>query len=85
MVNDGKAKKTPVKTGFNDGSKVEILSGIDAQNHHSGPAASRHAATSRTASRHPSRTASAIEAVPRRSQVPCPAASMMARVSYRPT
>lgn len=28
LVTDGKAKKTPVKPGFNDGAKVEILSGI---------------------------------------------------------
>ena len=30
LLTDGKAKKTPVKTGFNDGSKVEILSGAAA-------------------------------------------------------
>ncbi len=30
VMNGGKAKKTPVKTGFNDGAKVEILSGIIA-------------------------------------------------------
>ncbi len=28
LVTDGKTKKTSVKTGFNDGAKVEILSGI---------------------------------------------------------
>ena len=25
---DGKAKKTPVKIGFNDGAKVEVVSGL---------------------------------------------------------
>jgi membrane fusion protein (multidrug efflux system) len=29
-VADGKAKKTPVKTGFNDGAFVEILEGVSA-------------------------------------------------------
>jgi hypothetical protein len=28
-VADGKAKKTPVQTGFNDGVNVEIAGGID--------------------------------------------------------
>ena len=27
---DGKAKKTPLKIGFNDGTRVEVLSGLDA-------------------------------------------------------
>ncbi len=27
-INDNKAKKTPVKTGFNDGANVEIVSGV---------------------------------------------------------
>ncbi len=31
LLKDGKAKKTPVKTGFNDGTKVEILSGLGAE------------------------------------------------------
>jgi len=29
-ASDNKARKVPVKTGFNDGSNVEILSGVDA-------------------------------------------------------
>lgn len=29
VANDGKAKKTPVKIGFNDGAKVEVLSGLN--------------------------------------------------------
>ncbi len=28
VVNDGKATKTPIKTGFNDGAKVEVLDGL---------------------------------------------------------
>jgi membrane fusion protein (multidrug efflux system) len=28
---DGKAKKTPIKVGFNDGTKVEILEGLPAE------------------------------------------------------
>ncbi|MDB6039872.1 MAG: putative Membrane-fusion protein of multidrug efflux transporter, partial [Verrucomicrobiales bacterium] len=28
LLKDGKAKKTPVKTGFNDGSNFEVLSGV---------------------------------------------------------
>jgi hypothetical protein len=28
LVADGKAKKTPVKLGFNDGAKVEVISGL---------------------------------------------------------
>jgi len=28
LVADGKAKKTPVKIGFNDGAKVEVISGL---------------------------------------------------------
>ena len=30
-IGDNKAKKIPVKTGFNDGAKVEILSGIESK------------------------------------------------------
>lgn len=30
LVADGKAKKTPVKIGFNDGTRVEVTSGLDA-------------------------------------------------------
>ena len=30
-VADGKAKKVPVKTGFNDGTNVEIASGINPE------------------------------------------------------
>jgi membrane fusion protein (multidrug efflux system) len=29
VANDGKAKKTPLKIGFNDGAKVEVLSGLN--------------------------------------------------------
>jgi membrane fusion protein, multidrug efflux system len=29
-VADGKAKKTPVQTGFNDGANVELTSGLNA-------------------------------------------------------
>ena len=29
LVADGKAKKTPVKTGFNDGTNVEIIEGVN--------------------------------------------------------
>ena len=29
VANDGKAKKTPLKIGFNDGVKVEVLSGLN--------------------------------------------------------
>jgi membrane fusion protein (multidrug efflux system) len=28
VVSDGKAKKTPVKAGFNDGVKAEVTSGL---------------------------------------------------------
>jgi len=31
LLTDGKAKKTPVKIGFNDGERVEILSGATAE------------------------------------------------------
>lgn len=30
LAADGRAKKTPVKAGFNDGARVELLSGLDA-------------------------------------------------------
>jgi membrane fusion protein (multidrug efflux system) len=28
-LSDSKARKTPIKTGFNDGTKVEVVSGLD--------------------------------------------------------